>query len=284
MKKLNILPINVEDVANLIINDYKQQAKKELLNANIEYLKDFETEYIEKANQVKLFEIERYNEEEVVINKKLMINYYENRFLLENSGARKLYDEILIMTKRCPYCTIGTVKTIDHFLPKSYYPYLALTPSNLVPSCTDCNKGVLHNYPSKAEEQSFHPYFDDVESVIWIKSELMISDSLFFQYKVISEKPQEWDEVKYQRAQRHFNDYNINELFSLNANDELNSIREKSKDMFYKNKDLLKEDLEDSYASCVSALGLMHWKTIMYRELSTNDWFLNGCEGNDYLK
>lgn len=45
----------------------------------------------------------------------------------------------------CSYCDIDTVvavsnNNIEHFLPKSKYPFLAMNPKNLISSCTACNK------------------------------------------------------------------------------------------------------------------------------------------------
>lgn len=53
--------------------------------------------------------------------------------------------------KICPYCGISIIESIeakdnyvikphiDHFLPKSIYPFLALSFYNLIPSCPECN-------------------------------------------------------------------------------------------------------------------------------------------------
>lgn len=45
----------------------------------------------------------------------------------------------------CPYCDIDTTKNngnneIEHFLPKSEYPFLAMNANNLISSCVSCNK------------------------------------------------------------------------------------------------------------------------------------------------
>ncbi|MCD8433563.1 hypothetical protein LNJ05_12400 [Tenacibaculum finnmarkense genomovar ulcerans] len=44
----------------------------------------------------------------------------------------------------CPYCDTDTISNernawIEHFLPKSKFPFLSCNPSNLLPSCTSCN-------------------------------------------------------------------------------------------------------------------------------------------------
>jgi hypothetical protein len=44
----------------------------------------------------------------------------------------------------CPYCDADTIASsrngwIEHFLPRSKFPYVCCNPRNLVPSCTSCN-------------------------------------------------------------------------------------------------------------------------------------------------
>lgn len=69
-------------------------------------------------------------------------------------GAYQLVQEVGL--RICPYCQLHHVnyhmpagnKTfalrppLDHFLPKSNYPYLAVSLGNLVPCCGQCNSGV----------------------------------------------------------------------------------------------------------------------------------------------
>jgi hypothetical protein len=68
----------------------------------------------------------------------------------------------------CPYCD-GTLAPkrakVDHFYPKSEYPFLAVAPENLVPACTDCNsvqvKGAQVPLAVGAANEAaewFHPY------------------------------------------------------------------------------------------------------------------------------
>ncbi|MCP5523411.1 MAG: HNH endonuclease [Verrucomicrobiales bacterium] len=68
----------------------------------------------------------------------------------------------------CPYCD-GTLTPsraeVDHFYPKSEYPFLALLPENLVPACKGCNsiqvKGVQVPLEVGATNETadwFHPY------------------------------------------------------------------------------------------------------------------------------
>jgi 5-methylcytosine-specific restriction endonuclease McrA len=72
----------------------------------------------------------------------------------------------------CPYChhcyafTLHRGKdgllrpTLDHFYPKSDYPHLALTLTNLIPSCYTCNSTLKGDADFKTEAH-LHPLFDD---------------------------------------------------------------------------------------------------------------------------
>ena len=68
----------------------------------------------------------------------------------------------------CPYCNrnyiyylskTGEIKPqIDHFYPKSKYPYLALSFYNLIPSCHTCNGFGAKEEKDPHDEQLVNPY------------------------------------------------------------------------------------------------------------------------------
>src|SRR5690606_3268511 len=89
----------------------------------------------------------------------------------------------------CPYCNYGIVEIVkknntmplthqniayfdlDHFYPKSIYPFFALSFYNLIPSCHTCNS-------SEKGEKDFnvathiHPYLDSFDSFYKFKTSL----------------------------------------------------------------------------------------------------------------
>jgi len=88
----------------------------------------------------------------------------------KNWGNRKIeysaYEFVNILDlKTCPYCNrnytfivdeeSGKLRPeIDHFYPKSIYPFLAMSFYNLIPSCSICN----HTKSSKIKENLINPY------------------------------------------------------------------------------------------------------------------------------
>lgn len=100
----------------------------------------------------------------------LIFNY--NNFVTgnDNWGAYKYVESIGVRV--CPYCNRAFIDIInepkgktrpelDHYYPKSEYPFLALSLYNLIPSCHVCNsnfKGSINFYT----EIHIHPYEDSL--------------------------------------------------------------------------------------------------------------------------
>lgn len=146
---------------------------------NIDNIKITEKQIRNFNNLKQIFE----NNEKYEINKTLKIvlnnifNYdgfikgNEMTFKEESTkwGAYELLNELKITT--CPYCNRQYIHTyisengktradIDHFYPKSKYPFLAVSLYNFIPSCHTCNssfKGSIDFYKNKA----IYPYKEE---------------------------------------------------------------------------------------------------------------------------
>lgn len=114
------------------------------------------------------------------------ISYMEGRYKtimnkeIEHKGREKitignwLAQELQVNT--CPYCnrqytfTINSKKKVrpqfDHFLPKSIYPYFALSFYNLVPCCSICNLIKSDSY----DKELLHPYYDGFGDSFFFKT------------------------------------------------------------------------------------------------------------------
>lgn len=62
----------------------------------------------------------------------------------------------------CPVCGGAAAATLDHYLPKEFFPQFSLYSRNLVPACHRCNhmKGMQYQ-GALIGERGVHPYFDD---------------------------------------------------------------------------------------------------------------------------
>ena len=143
---------------------------------------------------------------------------YTEKIARPNAVGRKYYDHILNAGKEqgtCPICETGVVKELDHYLPKSRYPGLAITPANLIPLCSDCNRvGGKGGYsPTTYEETLFHPYFEEPPSYVWLRADLLLEDTPIAVYGV-EELP---DAVMRHRFERFVEVYDLGERYGALA-------------------------------------------------------------------
>jgi hypothetical protein len=74
----------------------------------------------------------------------------------------------------CPACgEDGTPNTLDHYLPKEFFPEFSVTPINLSPMCDICQGAKGIKTVNMANERLFlHPYFDDFTDVQIVSLEI----------------------------------------------------------------------------------------------------------------
>jgi hypothetical protein len=109
------------------------------------------------------------------VTKDEMSAIYTGRMAKKGAPGRIIYDELMATPAhgRCPLCGHRQVSTLDHHLPKARYPALAVAPLNLVPSCMDCNKAKTNTFPLASEDETLHPYFDDIEDDPWLSADVI---------------------------------------------------------------------------------------------------------------
>jgi len=188
MVKINfnqkLFDLHIKEITTKIINNIQiidtlevetQQCLKHLLNQkeieNILKSNSFQLQlYIEffKQNYPKSIGIEGQKKEDWNELYRILRNdIFEKEY--NNWGGRKKYGAYTFVQtldlKTCPYCNRnytfivdsdnGKLRPeIDHFYPKSIYPFLAMSFFNLIPSCSICN----HTKSSKIEVNLENPY------------------------------------------------------------------------------------------------------------------------------
>ncbi|MDF0607209.1 HNH endonuclease [Neisseriaceae bacterium TC5R-5] len=186
----------------------------------------FFAEYNCLAKDHQLFSLtakERGNDSQLVIaniTKENLINLYSEMTKVGKPG-RDYYDSLrgLAPLGICPFCGIGQVSTLDHFLPKAYYPEFSILPINLIPACADCNK---NKGAQKIEEhtQTLHPYFEGniIETVQWMFAEVNESTPVTVRYFV--QPPSFWSDGLKQRIDNYASNYILGR-FEIQAAPEL---------------------------------------------------------------
>jgi hypothetical protein len=198
---------------------------------------------------------------------------YENKLLDKNQQARCYYDRIISSApgRLCPLCAQRDVSTIDHYLPKSVFPEFAITPLNLVPTCKDCNYEKGNKQPNKPEEQTLHPYFDDLDDADWLVAEVSEQVAPVITFRV--QPPAIWPKVKQYRVLRHFQNLKLESLYSSNAMRELSNIGFRLNELANDAGAKAVQDELLSQARSRRKAARNSWIAAMYTALAASTWF-----------
>lgn len=150
---------------------------------------------------------------------------YNNRFVKASSVGRQHYDLIMLGAPHgvCPMCGVGSVRNLDHHLPISQYPTLAITPLNLVPLCSDCNFNKRAQSPTSEADRFFHPYFDAVPTARWLCASVVGGDPVTVRFQAIP--PQTWAADFADRVKHHFEILGLAKRYATHSASEIASIR-----------------------------------------------------------
>lgn len=197
-----------------------------------------------------------------------------DRVLVRGYG-RPIYDRIKASAKfrRCPLCGQRVVKTLDHYLPQTRYPELAVFPANLVPACADCNKSKLAHVAYSRAQETFHPYFDDWSEHCVLGASLEFAEGLTVSYQVLDAPGM--SALDMQRARHHFHLLQLNELYVSHAAVELAENKETYRSNFESGPEALRQELL-TVAGTRSRANLNGWMAALYRCLAESDEFCTG--------
>jgi hypothetical protein len=199
-----------------------------------------------------------------------------DRMVRKESAGRRIYDKLIIASPLgiCPLCSHREVTQIDHYLPKSEYPRLSVVPINLVPSCSDCNKSKLTNFPRTPIEELLHPYFDNIENENWLRATITHSTPASFQFHATP--PEHWDLLLSERVRFHFESLALNKLYSTQAAVELAQINFRLSQLY----DTLGSGGVRQYllegAESRSHANMNSWQSAMYNAMTADNWFCDG--------
>jgi hypothetical protein len=203
-----------------------------------------------------------------------MAMLYDRRFARKGSPGRPIYDGIFAAAKRCPLCGHGTVSTLDHHLPKAHYGALAVAPLNLVPACSDCNKNKIDILPLVSEDETLHPYFDDIEDDLWLIAEVIETTPVALCFTV--QAPGHWGHTLSARVRQHFRMLHLANLYGAQAATETSNIREYLTNLLNDGGAAdVRAHLADMADSCASHR-INSWQTATYTALSESDWYCGG--------
>lgn len=276
MRKINKPTFSVKDVlTDCIDNVSNKKLKDALLNA-LDTIEDAERDFDLKKISNELSLIPQHIAVNAIVNESTLKSIYTDRMVNKQNKGRVHYDNIFLSAPNgiCPLCSQRIVATLDHYLPKSLYPILSVSPLNLIPACFDCNKGKLIDYPSNSMEETLHPYYDNVDDFVWLKMRIIQAKPFLMEYFV--NPPQNIPQLLKDRIQNHFDGFNLNRLYIVHASEEFANIKRQLMNLHNTGGEAnLREHLHECFDSRFS-VNKNSWQTAFYGELFNNIDFCSG--------
>lgn len=201
---------------------------------------------------------------------------YSSYLATQGKPARIVYDSLMGAApgEKCPYCGIGRVTTLDHYLPKAKFPRLSVLVTNLVPSCRDCNLGGKGtSVAASAGGQPIHPYYDanDFNSAQWLFCQVQVTSPATVSF--YAEPPIAWSEINRERAHSHLRAFDLGVRFAVEAAEEISNIRQMFIDYYEgssiaeRSQHILNMEISESRRYPNS------WKRALYQALGNSQWF-----------
>ncbi len=229
--------------------------------------------YEQRGTAGMLFSIETANDVGGQVSADEMRRLYKNTLSRNKSRVRYIYDAIKAAASGglCPLCGQREASTLDHYLPQSRHPALTVSPINLVPACSDCNKAKLDSQPASAEEQTLHPYFDAVDNETWLHARVLQSDPVVVTFDVGA--PKDLPNLMHARISRHFATFRLATLYTTHASVELVNIRFSLQQVAARGGTQgLRDHLEEQAISRRQRY-INSWQTALYEALYLSSWF-----------
>jgi len=283
MRAINKPTYDPEAVYKMCINSIEDEDLRDRLHDITSDIVNAANDYDQKALNKQLYTIlvNNCNVNDIVlgdVTKKELKNVYTSHMVPKNKPARNIYDTLVSLAPsgRCPFCGFGHVYTLDHYLPKAKYPQFSVLPFNLVPSCTDCNKGKSTAIATTQEGQSLHPYYDQGNFINdqWLYAEVKRTSPVTIQFYV--KPPIHWSAIEKARVESHFKDFNLSSRYVTETVDELAIL----KDILIQYEALLGQTgVSQHLLIQAQSHAMKHansWQTAMYQALSASNWYCGG--------
>jgi len=271
MLKVDVPLDDAEEVFASSAVHTRDRLLRDALMGQREHVADRAAEYLAFAADAELFMMQTVAP--VGVTGTSLAAVYD-RVLVRGAG-RELYDRIRASTRfgRCPLCGQRDVKTVDHYLPQTAFPELAVFPANLVPSCSDCNH-VKRAYQARtANDQLFHPYFDDWNGMRLLSARLEIGENVVTRFRIRGSD--NLDAAIRARAGRHFDTLGLAQLYAQEAATELVARKGTFRSAYDDGEESLREELEIA-ASGWARINLNGWQAALYRALARSAPFIAG--------
>lgn len=267
---------DVDDFFQLCVSRIKNQDLKQRLHAARPVVVAAAADFVAKATATQLHQLRPHVGAGPTVSTLEMVAVYTGRMAKAGQPGRAVYDRLRLAPADglCPLCGQRPVDSLDHHLPKQQFPALAVVPANLVPACFACNKLKETYVPASAQQETFHPYFDDVSRETWLVATVLPTQPAAVMFA--AQPPAVWPALLQQRATHHLRRFELGALYTAQAAVELTNIRFSLGEVYAAGgaggvQEHLDREARSRRHHCLNS-----WQTALYTALAADCWYCGG--------
>ncbi|WP_339686629.1 HNH endonuclease [uncultured Nonlabens sp.] len=191
----------------------------------------------------------------------------------KDSIFQKLKKEVTTTTTNrvintCQNCTINSVNSLDHIIPKEELSEFSVHPKNLFPSCIECNSKKNAFWRNENQLLFLNLYLHSLPDLIYLFVTVNFVNG-FPEINFSISNPNGIDPVLFSIIETHYSRLDLISRFKLNLNEVITNLE----NQILANKDrLARQELLDSIVEHHNlnraAFGYNHWKSLLSIEVT----------------
>ncbi len=233
-----------------------------------------EHEILHNTNNLHLNEAHGFIDPEKSSLKKL---YKYSRTQIQQLMLSLTTDERNRRRNTCPNCTINSINSFDHFIPKEKHPEFSVNPKNLIPSCTVCNglKGEDWVNESKTSTIFLNMYTDILPNrqFLFIENIVISPNEIDFNFKI--DNLFGIEETMFRKIKHHYTELDLLSRYRIESDIVIpDFIRDFS---MYRDEVSLAmriETIKERVLLDQVSYGFNYWKAILKLSLLDNEEFI----------
>ncbi len=272
MKETPKPPQPMNDIITACVSGLTNNALSTAAINAIPTIQTYSNAFNEKMEQISAFELSPHPTIYENFSKDDIIKLYKTKFSKKGHPARIYYDHIKLSAHDniCPVCGVQIVSTLDHYFAKTQYPTLALSPCNLIPACSDCNKNKGDIIFTCAQEMPLHPYYDSLATNEWLIATINAQDGLSIHYD-IHPNLESVSSILYQRSKTHLKLYKLDTLYSLKAAEDFHANKYFWQQILSSGTIESVQEIIQLQCDSVQQTSPYHWRSAFYRALLSDE-------------
>jgi len=185
--------------------------------------------------------------------------------------------QIQTITSTCQNCTIDSINSLDHILPKSKYPEFVVNPKNLFPCCATCNSKKINSDGKSGGKQFLNLYLDQLPNVQYLFVKITIDKKGDFDFNFyLNNVGGQVDKKVFALIQNHYTRLDLFNRMKFKSIEYLSEFQNKLSS--FKNLlpiNQIQQSVSQSIASDQNVYGINYWRCILEMELIYNPLFIS---------